>query len=259
VVWSCCSLLYLSSYGTQFGVTRRPVMSWRGLHLVRRRKTKAGWITAATLFLGGCVAIGVTLSRGGNHGPDGSTISRTGNHGPDGPIINSTSETSTAPEPLWANITAARPCQPNFEGSALAVNGSHVEWGFWGISEGAQAVIVQVFNRSVSEFLVFFRGEPINMYHIQTPNNSRVVTDNNLILTLSETQDLTPSWNVSCEACRLSGFGVPGLVARGCIVSVASSTGNERTCVELPDTPGKSLMLTPCTENSSHIFDFTAL
>jgi hypothetical protein len=132
-----------------------------------QKKTKAGWITAATLFLGGCVAIGVTLSRGGNHGPDGSTISRTGNHGPDGPIINSTSETSTAPEPLWANITAARPCQPNFEGSALAVNGSHVQWGFWGISEGAQAVIVQVFNRSVSEFLVFFRGEPINMYHIQ--------------------------------------------------------------------------------------------
>jgi hypothetical protein len=141
--------------------------------LTRGKKIKAGWITIAILIAIG-VGVGVPCGALGKCSHTNDPDVPTPREPKPSPIVEPKPSPIVEPKPppiveptgTPGNIAATRPCQPNFEGLALAVNGSnHVEWGFWGI--GGDTVIAQRPNPSVSEFYLPFTGDPVNMYRIQ--------------------------------------------------------------------------------------------
>jgi hypothetical protein len=129
----------------------------------RAEKIKAGWITTAILIAIG-VGIGVPCGALGkcSHTNDPDVPPPVE---PTPPPVEPTPPPGVEPTGTPGPVAVTRPYQPNFEGLALAVNGSHVEWGFWGI--GGDTVIAQRFNPSISEFYLPITGDPVNMYRIQ--------------------------------------------------------------------------------------------
>jgi len=223
--------------------------SQRTLH-TDSEKVKAGQITMVILVIVVGLAIGLPC---GLDKCEDDTNSSTGPQ----PTAGGSGDGGQKPLPVAPTKTPggiAHPCQPNFGGAVLSVNGSYVEWGISG-----DTVIAQNFDPSVPEFYFYFTGAPTNLYNIQPVNESRTVINasNTLILAPPNSQNIVPSWNVSCEVCGPSGFIVKGRFASACNITITPSAGSQETCVQLPDMPlGKSLTLAPCTGQNNQNFDF---